>query len=446
MYNNSGEYVAHNDFKVGEETQEDSFKLLSGDTYTFVSYSIGSASDLPELKDNKNQVDISVAELHEISANYLMYQKQKVTIVGGRDNYIDITMNHQFSEITTVIRHKYEAGRIEEVSGAKFSPIRENASLAFQNNALSYSSKTKEVSVSFGEISGNTHSTTSKPVSLISENTESAKFTIEKLTINGLSNPLIYEDLKITPGMRYNLILEVNARCIADTDRRTLNLNESSNVETFTLPEADFGFVFDIQELDNSFDMEINGVHLLSAQRQKQRCIAGGGGTTYRDTQMEPYSFIDVNFENSEADNIARNIRFKDGSQYGNILLGYRTEIVNGKPKEVPVNNEIWNIIGTTENPALRIIIEKDRTVKYFGSKVPEGPLFPLEIITSEIEHKTNEKCALIFKKQRVVYSENKVTWHNNRPNIVKISQAKIGDTLLKGSGSGQKKVSCADL
>lgn len=142
MYNNSGEYVAHNDFKVGEETQEDSFKLLSGDTYTFVSYSIGSASDLPELKDNKNQVDISVPELHEISANYLMYQKQKVTIVGGRDNYIDITMNHQFSEITTVIRHKYEAGRIEEVSGAKFSPIRENASLAFQNNALSYSSKT----------------------------------------------------------------------------------------------------------------------------------------------------------------------------------------------------------------------------------------------------------------------------------------------------------------
>lgn len=192
--------------------------------------------------------------------------------------------------------------------------------------------------------------------------------------------------------------------------------------------------------------MEINGVHLLSAQRQKQRCIAGGGGTTYRDTYWEPYDFTDVNFENSDADNIARNIRFQDGSHYGEILLGYRTEIVNGKPKEVPVNNEIWNIIGTAENPALRIIIEKDGKVKYYGSKVPEGPLFPLEIITSQIEHKLNEKCLAITKKQRVVYSENKVTWHNDQPNIVKISQAKIGKTLLKGSGSGQKKVSCNNM
>lgn len=230
VYNSSGDYVVQNDFKVGEETQEYSFKLTSGETYTFISYSVGSKTELPQLKDNKNEVSLAEANLHEISSKFSMYQKQNVQIVGGRDNYIDITMKHQFSEITTIIRHKYEAGRVEAISKAEFSPARKNASLSFLNNALSYSSDTKSVAVDFGDISGNTHEVISQPTSLISEATEAAKFTIEMLTINGVSNPLIYDELKIIPGVKYNLIIEIDARCIADTDRRTLHLDESSGV------------------------------------------------------------------------------------------------------------------------------------------------------------------------------------------------------------------------
>src|SRR5699024_8585180 len=103
------------------------------------------------------EVSLSEAALHEISSPRLMYQKQNVSIVGGRDNYVDITMDHQFSEITTIIRHKFTEGRIDGVSGAKISPSRENASLKFDNDNLTYSSATQEIDVKFGNIDGSTH-------------------------------------------------------------------------------------------------------------------------------------------------------------------------------------------------------------------------------------------------------------------------------------------------
>jgi len=83
VYDDSGQYVAHNDFKVGEETQEDSFKLTSGSTYTFVSYSTGSATELPDLKNGQNNVSITEASLHEISSARLMYQKQSLSLLGA---------------------------------------------------------------------------------------------------------------------------------------------------------------------------------------------------------------------------------------------------------------------------------------------------------------------------------------------------------------------------
>lgn len=346
-------------------------------------------------------------------------------------------MQHQFSEITTIIRHKYDAGRIEGVRGAKFSPVRENASLAFQGNTLTYSSNTTEAAVDFGNITGNSSEVISGPVSLISETTESAEFKIENLTINGLTNPLVYDDLKITPGVRYNLILEIDSRCIKDTDKRALNLNETSGVETFTLPAADYGFVFDIYELDNSFDMKINGVHILASERMLQEC--SGLSPTWTGATWKPHDvpFKDINFEEPKNNNDRnfRNIRFQDGTLYGT--------------KNVQEN--IWEIKGNAQNPAIRVVIGKDGSINLFGSKVSNGPLFPLEIynFTSEYEFNSDSNCGLTSlsrKKERIRYKLNTVTWHNDQDNIVEISQAKIDDTHLKSSGYGQQKVSCADM
>src|SRR5699024_11184216 len=150
------------------------------------------------------------------------------------------------------------------------------------------------------------------------------------------------------------------------TGEEFIIMDESSGVKTYTLPEADYGFAFDIYKLDNSFDMEINGVHLLTGRKRTQRCPLTGNGT-WNDsgTGWVTNTFIDVNFENNKNQSIAQNIRFKDGGKYGQ----------GGIP-------EVYHLDGDVQNPILRVVIEKDGSVSYYGAKESYGPLFPLEIIT----------------------------------------------------------------
>lgn len=421
-------YVEHKDYKVGQEGDVESFKLNIGTSYTFVSYSVGSQTELPDLEDNS--AVLNQATLKEIANDVLLYEKQEKTIVGG-DNYIDITLKHQFSQITAIVRHKFPEGRIDAISGAKLKSGREHASLNLGNGGLSYSAQKKEIDVDFGTIDGTTQQVVSAPISIISEAVEDAEFVIEALTVNGLTNPVLYKDLKITPGVRYNLILEFDARCIKDTDERYIIMDEDSDTETFPLPAADYGFVFDIYDLDNSFDMEINGVHLLSGQKRTQRCSLGSGTWSGSGTGWETNSFIDVNFEINKGESIGQNIRFKDGSRYGQ----------GGVP-------EVYHLEGDVENPILRVVIEKDGSVSYYGSKENRGPLFPLEIITDVIEYEV-PGCGVFGGGKRVAqakYVENQITWHANQPNVVKIFQAKIGATHLNATGYGQQKVSCEDM
>ncbi len=107
----------------------------------------------------------------------------------------------------------------------------------------------------------------------------------------------------------------------------------NGNSYTFTAPGADLGFVFDIYTLDNSFNLNINGVNLATNE-------------------------IDFQFNHS-----TRNIRFADGSQYG----------TGGVP-------EIWSMTGNSDTPLVRIIIGPNGAVSMFGCKATSGPLFPLEL------------------------------------------------------------------
>lgn len=104
--------------------------------------------------------------------------------------------------------------------------------------------------------------------------------------------------------------------------------------QTFNQPPTDYGFVLDIYELDNSFNMEINGVNIANQE---------------------------IEFQSSGTSGI--NIRFIDGDEY-----------------ETDTEGDIWEMSGDTENPLIRVVIAPDGTISLFGSKVSGGPLFPLEL------------------------------------------------------------------
>ena len=102
---------------------------------------------------------------------------------------------------------------------------------------------------------------------------------------------------------------------------------------TITQPGTNAGFTLDIFSLDNSFNMEINGVDLATAE---------------------------IEFQSNGTSGI--NIRFKDGSQYESST------------------QEIWRMTGNAQNPLIRVHIDEDGIVKLWGSKVSGGPLYELEL------------------------------------------------------------------
>jgi len=104
------------------------------------------------------------------------------------------------------------------------------------------------------------------------------------------------------------------------------------NTATFSAPAADLGFIFDVFTLDNSFNLNVNGVNLSTSK---------------------------LEFQPDQTDNV----RFVDGNTYGN--------------GTVP---QIYSMTGSASAPLVRIIIHKNGSVSMYGSKTGGGILYPLEL------------------------------------------------------------------
>ncbi|WP_179351079.1 DUF7507 domain-containing protein [Winogradskyella vidalii] len=156
--------------------------------------------------------------------------------------------------------------------------------------------------------------------------------------------------------------------------------SESQISQTMTQPGVNGGFEFDIYRLDNSFSMEINGVKLAD---------------------------YEIEFQSSGTSGI--NIEFEDGDNY-------ETD-----------TQRIWEMIGTTENPLIRVQISVTGEVSMYGSKTSGGQLFPLQF------------------KQDVspINSFNLIAWNTTSSNTVIVTQNVQGPTLMDGFGSGLNIVPC---
>ena len=133
-------------------------------------------------------------------------------------------------------------------------------------------------------------------------------------------------NLKINPGEKYNLNLRFGP-CKKDINPTPFSVSGGVR-QTFTMPATDFGFVFDIYRLDNSFNLIINGTRMTDDELQFEK--AAGRQT----------------------------IGFEDGSRY--------------QEGNVP---GIWALSGDSDNPVIRVVISKEGRVSLFGSKSSGGRL-----------------------------------------------------------------------
>ncbi|MCW8310789.1 hypothetical protein K7A41_06110 [Sphingobacterium sp. InxBP1] len=242
-------------------------------------------------------------------------------------------------------------------------------------------------------------SVSSSPTLLIHPGESNGSLNFGSVTIDGETKPNVsVAGLQIVPGQRYNLNLNFKTCTQPVTGGADLNWDYPASgngalvngqvvpsgqtvTQTLTAPGADYGFVFDIRQLDNSFNMEVNGKKLATQEIQFESGIS-----------IAP-----------------RNVRFVDGSLYGG------TNVEGGS---VP---QIYNMTGTAANPVIRVVISRDGQVALYGSKTSGGKLYPLELTQG---------------------SFNIVPWSSSS-NTVKITQVVQGKTTMVGSGSGRKKIAC---
>ena len=151
-------------------------------------------------------------------------------------------------------------------------------------------------------------------------------------------------------GVRDRLDLDDDNDGILDADEKVISqsfvgtTNDSTNVNTFTVDSQDNGLTFDFYELDNSFNLSINGDAITSEEVQFQGGVAASGNV--------------------------QNIQFTDGTNY-----------------EAGGIAPVWALTGTEGNPIIRVIINENGDVQILGSKLsatdPSYALEEMELINS---------------------------------------------------------------
>jgi len=381
VYDASGNYVTEKEFAY-KNGETDGFLLNGGQNYTFVAYSVNSASSTPSIN---NGATLANAKLSGISGGR-MYFRKNMTVTGNGVNNLDIVLKHQYSQITTKLDAR-QVGNISAVTNATISPANSSADISFATDALTYNGSINQP-VSFS--AQNLPIATSSATQVISNTTTTGQLNLGTVTVDGVSKSMTIDKLKITPGVKYNLNLRLGP-CRQDINPVPFSVKDGVT-QTFTMPATDFGFVFDIYKLDNSFNLTINGTQMATKE---------------------------INFQGN--DGATRTVRFADGTVYGSDVVPALL-----RPAALPAKRtyEIWDLEGTPSAPLVRVVISKDGKISLFGSKSSGGALEPLELFNGN--------------------TLNTIKWNTTGTNTVTATQSVINITYMSGNGTGKQIVTCA--
>ncbi|MCL1674707.1 fimbrillin family protein [Elizabethkingia meningoseptica] len=326
VYDSNGNFLQEKEFTY-QKNETDGFNLNGDQNYTFVAYSVNSTTSSPTIN---NGGTLANAKLSAINGD-LMYFKKNVTVTGNGPNRLDVVLKHQYSQIKTTLDAR-QVGNISAVTSPAITPASSSADISFATDALTYNAPiTGGQIVTFPTL--NQQTVTSNPTQVIANTTTTGELNIGTVTIDGVSkNNMKISNLKITPGVKYNLNLRFGP-CRQDINPVPFSVKDGVT-QTFTMPATDFGFVFDIYTLDNSFNLTINGTKMATGE---------------------------IQFEKGSSP--AQNIRFADGTAWQDGTIG-----------------AIYNLKGTGNNPLVRVVISKDGSISMFGSKTSGGPLQPLQL------------------------------------------------------------------
>ncbi|MGL4584932.1 MAG: Ig-like domain-containing protein, partial [Flavobacterium sp.] len=190
-----------------------------------------------------------------------------------------------------------------------------------------------------------------------------------------------------SPGTSLPKTIKINIPPCTTTVKGSDFFVEDGETKRFEMPATDYGFQFDIYKLDNSFQLNINGVNLANEEIDFQ---PDSGGSKL-------------------------NIEFLDGVRHGDAGT-----------------NQIYDITGDKNSPVVRVKIAPDGAVSLQARKSnSDKALYEMRFF-GKIAGSTTTNAAF-----------NTVNWNTTSPNVVIASQKDVGTTNMTGYGSGLKRIAC---
>lgn len=405
-YNSAGTKVDGKNYTYGSEATTGNFKLNGGETYTFIAVSTNSTSVNPIIA-NEGTLSTARASVTATQISDLMYFKKVLTLSGNGMNYLDVILTHQLSKITTTVKmsaNSAAAGaRIKRIATPIINPQHQSASLNLSTGIITYGAVLPTgVAVTFPSIAVAGVSTiTAATTNITAPFTDgTASFSMNNLVLTtggserfDIAQAVNIPNLTIYPGRRYNLNLTYSTPCTQITGQAQDFVNnlkpptaaqEGTDISVEqTYNGSNFGFIYDIYTLDNSFNMQINGAPIATSELQ---------------------------FEGNQT-RFAKNIEFTDGTTWGG---------------SVPA---IFDLIGNKaqNKPILRIVIDPNGNVSMLGAKV----------------NASNAAYQLIPLRLTAGTSFNTVSWNTATTNVVKISQFVVGPTTIDATGRAFNRITC---
>ncbi|HAT3991172.1 TPA: hypothetical protein I9Y74_000489 [Elizabethkingia anophelis] len=213
VFNNSGNYVTEANYISGQEaTATPITGLTGGQSYTFVAYSIGSTTTLPDITyTNPANKTLTTASVNNVSENSdLMYFSKTMTLTGNNTNYLDIILKHKYSQIYAAINSaQTNYYTISSINNAAITPHNSSASLKLSDGSTTASGSSSKTL----RFTSNAQNVWAPAVFINTAATTNGILSIGSAVLRKASGFLVtheniaFRNLKIIPGTRYILEL-----------------------------------------------------------------------------------------------------------------------------------------------------------------------------------------------------------------------------------------------
>lgn len=205
VYDQQGKYVAERDYVSGQESNAQALNLDGGSTYTFVAYSINSASALPAITfADSNNKTLAGSTLAVNGSDDFMYFKMNMQVSGNTDNYVGIVLKHQLCQVTTIVDASQTGYNITAVS-ATYAPHSNSATINLSEGTASGTGTAGSINVAF-PTAIDALMVTGSPT-IINANSTAGTLTVSAITVGPLSatNLVPFTDLVFEPGVKYDV-------------------------------------------------------------------------------------------------------------------------------------------------------------------------------------------------------------------------------------------------